>query len=133
MAKLQQFLQGHPKPAFSEKVQRGDQGKFFKNRPKSSLRLKGRKALCRKWHYLRTSMFLRWKDWRRFWRRRRLQICPNGQVIAIFARSPKPAFSKKVKTGDQGKFSKIAQKVALVLKAQKHSGANGITLQLVCT
>ena len=29
------FLQGHPKPAFSEKVQRGDQAKFFKNRPKS--------------------------------------------------------------------------------------------------
>ena len=45
MAKLQQFLQGHPKPAFSEKVQRGDQEKFFKNRPKSSPRLKGLKAL----------------------------------------------------------------------------------------
>ena len=32
MAKLWQFLQGHPKPVFSVKVQRGDQGKFFKNR-----------------------------------------------------------------------------------------------------
>ena len=30
MAKLLQFSQGHPKPAFSEKMQRGDQGKFFK-------------------------------------------------------------------------------------------------------
>ena len=29
-AKLRQFSQGHPKPAFSEKVQRGDQGKFSK-------------------------------------------------------------------------------------------------------
>ena len=38
MAKLWQFLQGHPKPAFSVKVQRGDQGKFFKNRLKSSPR-----------------------------------------------------------------------------------------------
>ena len=37
MAKLWQFLQGHPKPAFSEKVQRGDQKKFFKNRPKVAL------------------------------------------------------------------------------------------------
>ena len=37
MAQLLQFLQGHPKPAFSEKVQKGDQGKFFKNRLKSSL------------------------------------------------------------------------------------------------
>ena len=38
MTKLLQFWQGHPKPAFSEKVERGDQGKFFKNRPKSSPR-----------------------------------------------------------------------------------------------
>ena len=59
MAQLWQFRQGHPKPAFSEKVQRGDQGKFFKNRPKSSLRLKGPKALWRKWHYPRISMNLR--------------------------------------------------------------------------
>ena len=44
MAKLWQFRQGHPKPAFSEKVQRGDQGKFLKNRPKSSPPLKGLKA-----------------------------------------------------------------------------------------
>ena len=41
MAKLWQFLQRHPKPEFSEKVQRGDQGMFFKNWPKSSHRLKG--------------------------------------------------------------------------------------------
>ena len=34
MVKLWQFLQGHPKPVFSVKVQRGDQGKFFKNRQK---------------------------------------------------------------------------------------------------
>ena len=66
MAKLWQFLQGHPKPAFSEKVQRGDQGKFFKNRPKSSHRLKGLKALWRKWHYPPISMHLKGKDWRRF-------------------------------------------------------------------
>ena len=34
IAKLWQLLQGHPKPVFSVKVQRGDQGKFFKNRQK---------------------------------------------------------------------------------------------------
>ena len=205
MTKLWQFSQGHPKPAFSEKVQRGDQGIFFKNRPKSSLRLKGAKALCRKWHYTSTSILLRCKDWRRFWRRKRLQKCPNGQVMAIFARSPKsrifwksakgdqgkffknrpkssprlkglkalwrkwhyspfsmhlkckdwkrfwrkkrlqrvpewpsycnfckvtqnPHFLKKCKGGTKENFSKIAQKVALVWKAQKHSGANGIIL-----
>ena len=42
------FLQGHPKPAFSKKVQSRDQEKFFKNRPKSSRRLKGLKAHWRK-------------------------------------------------------------------------------------
>ena len=45
MAKLWQFLQGHPKPAFSKKVQKGDQEKFSKNRLKSSPRLKGPKTL----------------------------------------------------------------------------------------
>ena len=61
MAKLWQFLQGHPKPAFSEKVQRGDQGKFFKNRPKSKPRLKGRKAPLRKWYYSLIIIHLRAK------------------------------------------------------------------------
>ena len=40
MAQLWQFLQRHPKPAFSEKVQKGDQDKFFNNRLQSNLRLK---------------------------------------------------------------------------------------------
>ena len=52
------FLQGHPKPAFSGKVQRGDQGKFFKNRPKTSPRLKSPKALWRKLHSTLISMHL---------------------------------------------------------------------------
>ena len=91
MAKLWQFLQGHPKRAFSEKVQKGDQGKFFKNRPKRWPRLKGRKALWRKWHYPLNSMHLKSKDWARFWRKKRLKECPNCQVMAIFAWSPKIA------------------------------------------
>ena len=66
MGKLWQLSQGHPKPAFSEKVQRGDQGKFFKNRPKSSPRLKGPKALLRKWHYSLICMHLNCKDSRTF-------------------------------------------------------------------
>ena len=35
-------------PHFVKKERRGDQGKFFKNRPKDSPRLKGPKALWRK-------------------------------------------------------------------------------------
>ena len=37
-----------------------------------------------------------------------------------------PHFPKKCKGGTKGKFSKIAQKVALVWKAHKHSCENGI-------
>ena len=104
MAKLWQFLQGHPKPAFSEKVQRGDQGKFFKNRPKISPRLKGPKALWRKWHYPVISMYLKCKDWKRFWQKKRLQKYANGQVMAILARSSKTAFSKKSAKGGPGRI-----------------------------
>ena len=95
-------LQGHPKPAFSKKVQRGDQEKFLKSRPKSSLRLKGLKALLCKWHYPLICTYLE--------RTQRLQKCPNGQVMALFARSPKPAFSQKVQRGDQKKFFKNCPK-----------------------
>ena len=41
---------------------------------------------------------------------------------------PKPAFSEKGQKGNQKNFSKIAQKVALVWMAQKHTGENGIIL-----
>ena len=41
MAKLWQFLEGHPKPPFSEKVQRGDEKKVFKNSQKEALALMG--------------------------------------------------------------------------------------------
>ena len=76
------------KPAFSEKVQTGDQAKCFKNRPKSYPRLKEPKALWCKWHYPLISIHLKCKDWIRFWRKKRLQKCPNGQVTTIFANSP---------------------------------------------
>ena len=76
-------------PDFSEKVERGDQGKFFKNRPKSSPCLKGRKALYTKSHYPLISMPLKCKDWTKIRRKQRLQKYPNGQVMAILARSPK--------------------------------------------
>ena len=117
MAKLWQFRQGHPKPAFSEKVQRGDQGKFFKNRPKSSLRLKGSKALCRKRHYPLISIHLKCNDRKRFRRKQRLQKCKNGQVMAIFCKGhPKHAFSEKVQRREQGKFFKNRPKSSPRLK-----------------
>ena len=41
---------------FLKKYKGGKEGKFFKNRQKKSPRLKGLKALWRKWHYPLISM-----------------------------------------------------------------------------
>ena len=49
-------------PHFSEKEERGDQGKFFKNPPKKSPFLKGPKALWRKLNYTLFKMRLKYKD-----------------------------------------------------------------------
>ena len=119
MANLWQFLQGHPKPVFSEKVQKGDQGKFFKNRPKRCPRLKDSKARRRKWHYLLFSMHLKTKDWKRFGRKQRLQRCPNGQVMAIFGRSPKTRiFGKKANGRPRETFKKSPKKYPSLQRAK---------------
>ena len=104
MVKLWQLLQGHPKPAFSEKVQGRDEEKFFTDRQKNSPQLNKPTALWPKWHYPLISMQLKCKDWRKLWRKKKLQKCPKGQVMAIFERSPKTRVSKKVQRGDQGNF-----------------------------
>ena len=119
MAKLWQFSQGHPKPAFSEKVQSGDQGKFFKNHPKSSRRLKDTKALWRQWHYPLITMHLNCKDWTRLWRKRRLRKCPNGQVMAILARSHKTRFLWKSAKGGPKETFKNRPKRSPPLKGPK--------------
>ena len=89
MVKLWQFRQGHPKAAFSEKVQRGDEEKFFKVRSKNTPHLKKPTALWPKWHYPLISMQLKCKDWRKLWRKKKVQKCPKGQLMAIFETSPK--------------------------------------------
>ena len=134
MFTLWQLSQGHPKSAFSEKVQREDEGKFFKNRPKSSFRLKGPKALLRKWHYSLICMHLNCKDWRRFWGKQAAPKVPESPSYGNLGKvTQKPYFLKKCKRGTKTNFSKIAQKLPLAWKAQKHSGANCILLYLVCT
>ena len=99
----------------------GDQGKFFKNRPKSSPPLKGPKALWRKWHYPLISMLLKCKDWKKFRPKQRLQKYPNCQVMAFLARSPQTRiFWKSAKgAGDQGKFFKNRPKSSPPLKGPK--------------
>ena len=104
-AKLWQFSQGHPKKD-SGKSAKGEQGKVFKNRPKSSPCLKGRKALWRKMHSPLIFMSLKCKNWRKFWGIRRLQKCRKARLWQFLQGHPKPAFSEKVQGEDQEQFFK---------------------------
>ena len=115
MGKLWQFSQRHPKPAFSEKVQRGDQRKCSKNRPKSSPRLKGPKTLYHKWHYPLISMQVKAKDWRRSWGKKAALKVPEWPSYGNLRKvTQNPHFLKKCKRATKGNLSKIAQKVALL-------------------
>ena len=119
MAKLWQFLQGHPKTAFSEKVQGWDEEKFFKNRPKGCPRWKGPKAVWRTCHYPLISMHFKCKNWKRFRRKQRLQRWPNGQVMAILGRSPKTRiFWKKAKGRPRETFKKSPKKYPSLQRAK---------------
>ena len=63
-------------------------------------------------------MRLKWKDWKRFWRKQRLQKCPNGQVMAIIARSPKTCiFRKSAKGRPIEVFQKTPKKSPSLQKA----------------
>ena len=119
MAKLWLFMQGHPKLAFSEKVKRGEQEKFFKNRPKRSPRLKGPKALWRKLHYPLISMHLKCKDWRRFGAKNGSKSTRIAKLWQFSLRHPKEAFSEKVQRVDQGKLLKNRLKTSPRLEGPK--------------
>ena len=115
MAKLWQFLKRHPKPAFSDKVQTGDQGKFFKDRPKSSPCLKGPNALAQmllssNYYALKVQALEKILE-----QKSGSKSCLIAKLFQFLQGHPKPAFSEKVEKGDQGKFfKKIAQRLALV-------------------
>ena len=83
-----------------------------KNRPETSPRLNGLRALWRKWHYPPISMHLKCTDWRRFWYKHRLQTVPEWP--SQFRQGhPKPAFCEKVQREDEEKFFKDRPKTAL--------------------
>ena len=94
---------------FLKKCKGGTKEKFFKNRPESSPRLNNLRALWRKWHYPPISMHLKCKDWKRFWRKKRLQRVPEWPSYCNFCKvTQNPHFLKKCKGGTKGNFSKIA-------------------------
>ena len=114
MTKLWQFSLGHPKPAFSEKVQTEDQGKFFKKSPKKKPSFEkpkntlAQKALFSNYYVLleeRLEKILAQKaapkvpEWPSY-----------GNVCKVTKRRH---FLINCKGGTKKNFSKIAQKVAL--------------------
>ena len=120
MTRLWQFWQGHPKPAFSEKVQGGDRGKFFKNRPKGCPRLKGPKALWRKWHYPLNKNALKVQRLEtNFGLKSGSKSARMAKLLQFSQGYPKPAFSEKVQRGDQRKFFKKSPKKMTSLKRPK--------------
>ena len=101
MAKLWQFSLGHSKPAFSEKKQKGEKRKFFKNRPKSRPRLKGPKALLRKWHYPLISMHLKGRLEKILGQKSGSKSSRMTKLWQFWQGHPKPAFSEKVQRGEK--------------------------------
>ena len=64
-------------------------------------------------------MHLKCKDWRRFRRKQRLQRWPNGQVMAIFGRSPNTRiFWKKAKGRPRETFKKSPKKYPSLQRAK---------------
>ena len=113
-AKLFQYLQRNPKHEFSEKVQSGDQRKFFKNRPKNNPRLKGPKALAQ--NPLTSNLYaLQVKRLEKILAQKsssKTALMPK--LLQFLQGHPKPSFSEKVQKEDQGKFFKNSPKVAFV-------------------
>ena len=112
MTKLRQFSQSHPISAFSKKVQRVDQRKFFKKRLKISPHLKGPEALQHKWYYHLISMHFKGKDWRRFWSKKAAPKVPEWPSYGNFWKvTQKPHFLKKCKAGPKEVFQQSPKKM----------------------
>ena len=115
MGKLLYFWQGHPKPAFSKKVQSGNQGKFFKNRQKSSPRFKrpqstlAKMALSSNLNAVKVQRLEKILGQKRGSKSARMVKLSNFRKV-----TQNPHFLKKCKEGTKEKFRNIAQRVAFV-------------------
>ena len=115
MAKLWQFREGHPKPAFSAKVQRGHQKKFFKNRLKSSPHFKAQTALWSKMTLDLNYYAVKVQRLEKILAQKAAPKVPEWPRYGNFCKvTQNPHFLKKFKGGTKENFSKIARKVALV-------------------
>ena len=106
-------------PHFVKKCKGGTKVSLSKIAKKSSPRFKGLRALWRKRHYPLISIHFKCRNWKRFSRKQRLQKCPNGQVMAIFARSPKSRIFWKSAKGGPKEIFKYRPKRCPPLKGPK--------------
>ena len=93
-------------------------------------------ALWCKCHYPLISIHLYCKDRRRFWRRTRLQKCPNGRVMANFGRSPQSRIFWKSAKGELKEIFQISPKKMSSFKRPKSTLAQWqcplISMHLKC-
>ena len=120
MAKLWQFSQGHPKAAFSEKVQSWYQRKLFKNGPKSIPRLKGKTSTLAQMALSSNLFALIAQRLEKVLVQKEAPNIPQRPSYGNFGKvTQNPAFSQKVQRGDKGKLVKNRQKSSPRLKGPK--------------
>ena len=93
-------------PHLLKKCKGGTKRNFSKIVHKNSPYLKKPTALWPKWHYPVIIMQLKCKDWTKLWRKKSSKSARKAKLWQFLKRLPKPAFSKKVQRGGQGKFLK---------------------------
>ena len=85
-------------------MQRGDQGKFFKNRPKSGPRLKGQKHSAANGIILLLVCTYSVKTGKDFGAKSGSKRARMAKLWQLRQGHPKAAFSEKVQRGDEEKF-----------------------------
>ena len=134
MTKLGQFWQGRPKTRIFWKTAKGGPKEIFQKSPKKMPSLKRPKSTLAQMALSSKLYALKVRRLEKILAQAAAPNVPEWPSYNNFCKvTQTPHFLKKCKGGTKGNFSKIAQKRALVWKAQKHSGANAIILSLVCT
>ena len=105
------------KPAFSEKVQRGDQGKFFKNCLKIKTSFEGQKSTLSQMVLSSNYYALKRKSLEKILAQRAALKVPEWPSYGNSRRvTQNPHFLKKCKWGTKGNFSKNCPKSSARLK-----------------
>ena len=115
MAKLWQFWQGHPKPAFSKKSSKKGPKEIFQKSPKKQPSLERSKSTLAQMALSPNQYALKVQKLETILAQKAAPKVPEWQRYGNFCKvTLNPHFLKKCKGGTKGNFSKIAPKRALV-------------------